>query len=165
MSGDLPLQIAPVPGISDAVRVTPSGPLDARSVPAFQAAIHEQQQKGMKRFILDMTDVKFVNSTGLSFLINLSESLGDGLHAVTLVDVQPKVKIIFDTMGVSGFFKTAKSADLAVKDLQAAPASKPATVVKRDHSSTKTGRVSPPTSHEPPRHPIVKFFRKLFGRS
>ncbi len=157
-----PIDVQAVAGTGDAVRVTLHGPLDARSVPPFQLEISTLQARGMKRFILDMSDVKWVNSTGISFLINLAESGGDGSRAVTLVALQPKVKILFDTMSVSEFFKTAPSVDAAAKEL----AKKPAKVIRREGSSTKIGRVSPPSVivPPPPKNPIVRFFRKLFGR-
>src|SRR5204863_1616301 len=105
---------------------------------------------------------------GLSFLINLSESAGEGLQAVTLVGVQPKVKIVFDTMSVSDFFRTAPSVAAAIQGLRKEPTPKPAMaaarVVKRDHSTTKTGRVSPPTDHKPPPGLFVRIWRRLFRR-
>ena len=162
MESGLPIDVQAIPGTGDAVRVTLHGPLDARSVPSFQLEISTLQARGMKRFILDMSDVKYVNSTGISFLINLSESGEEGNHAVTLVALQPKVKIIFDTMNVSGFFKTALSVEAAAQEL----AKKPGKTVRREGSSTKIGRVSPPSTivHPPPKNPIVRFFGKLFGR-
>jgi len=165
-----------IEGIADACRIVLKGPLDARTVVTFKSEIYKLQQGGRKRFILDMTEVKYVNSTGLSFLINLSESAGDGLQAVTLVGVQPKVKIVFDTMSVSDFFKTAPSVAAAVQGLRketapkkpamaaAAGATRPAPVVKREPSTTKTGRVSPPTDHRPPPGLFTRIWRKLFGR-
>ena len=68
----------------------------------------------------------------------------------------------FDTMSVSDFFNTASSVEAAAKEFL----KKPAKVVRREESSTKLGRVSPPTVHPPPRsrNPIVRFFRRLFGR-
>lgn len=173
MESGLRIDALPVPGVGDAYRVAPHGPLDARNVLAFKAAVGELQAKGIRRFIVDLSDVKFVNSTGLSFLINLAESLGEGKQAVTLVGVQPKVKILFDTMSVSDFFKSAPSVDAAVKELprvrtvaKPPPPSKSTTKVQREGSSTRMGRVSPPTVHEPPpsKNPLVRFFRRLFGR-
>jgi stage II sporulation protein AA (anti-sigma F factor antagonist) len=163
MESGLRIDVQAVAGSGDAVRVALDGPLDAKSVAAFQTEITVLQSRGMKRFILDMTGVKYVNSTGLSCLITLAESGGEGARAVTLVGVQPKVKIIFDTMNVSDFFKTAPSVDAAAKDL----VKKPGTVVRRkEGSSTKIGRVSPPTVKvpPPPKNRIVRFFRRLFGR-
>ena len=185
MESGLGIDIAELAGIPDARRMTLNGPLDARSVGAFKTSIEGLQKRGVTRYILDLSDVKYVNSTGLSYLINLSESLGQGRTAVTLVGLQPKVKIVFDTMGVTEFFKAAPSVEAAVKALGKEPAPKPAAppkplpspapkprpvaaapVVKRDPSSAKTGRMSPPTSHEPPprRNFIVRIFRRLFGR-
>ena len=160
METGLRIDVQAVAGSGDAVRVALTGPLDAKSVPAFQTEITVLQSRGMKRFILDMTEVKYVNSTGISCLINLAESGGPGDRAVTLVALQPKVKIIFDTMNVTPFFKTALSVDAAAKEL----VKKPGTVVRREGSSTRIGRVSPPSVIQPPppKHPIVRFFRRLF---
>ena len=171
-----------VDGVAGACRIAVKGPLDARSVVSFQSDLQRLQQRGMKRFILDMTEVRFVNSTGLSCLINLSESMGEGLQAVTLVGVQPKVKIVVDTMSVSEFFRTAPSVAAAIQTLRREPAPRPAMaaaaaaaptrltpaapapLIKREHSSTKTGRVSPPTDHKPPPGLLVRLWRKVFGR-
>ena len=162
MENGFRIDVEAVAGSGDAVRVALRGPLDAKSVPAFQTEITVLQSRGMKRFILDMTEVKYVNSTGLSFLINLSDSGAGGTPAVTLVGVQPKVKIIFDTMSVNDFFRTAPTVAAAAQEL----VKKPGNVVRREGSSTRIGRVSPPTVKvpPPPKHPIVRFFRKLFGR-
>lgn len=176
MESGLGIEAHDVDGAAGACRIALKGPLDARSVLAFKAEIQRLQERGMKRFVLDMSDVKFVNSTGLSFLINLSESAGEGSQAVTLVGVQPKVKIVFDTMSVGDFFRTAPSVAAAVQALKKEPAPKPAmaaaaaaparhkTTVRREPSSAKTGRVSPPTDVKPPPGLIVRLWRKLFGR-
>jgi anti-anti-sigma factor len=173
MESGLGIASQDVDGVAGACRIALKGPLDARTVGAFKAEIQRLQQRAIHRYILDMTDVKYVNSTGLSYLINLSESRGEGLQAVTLVGIQPKVKIVFDTMSVSEFFRTAPSVAAAIQALRKEPARKsavpaaaaaPAPVVKRDHSSTKTGRVSPPTTHEPPPNLFVRLWRKLFSR-
>lgn len=182
MESGLGIETQDVDGVPGACRIALKGPLDARTVVGFKSDIYTLQQRGVKRFILDMTDVKYVNSTGLSFLINLSESAGEGLQAVTLVGVQPKVKIVFDTMSVSDFFRTAPSVAAAIHGLRKEPAPKPAMaaaaakaparpkpaapapVVKREHSTTKTGRVSPPTDHKPPPGLFVRIWRRLFGR-
>lgn len=175
MESGLGIEVREVDGVAGAAQVVLKGPLDARSVVSFQAEVRRQQERGVKRFILDMNDVKYVNSTGLSCLINLSESLGEGKQAVTLVGVQPKVRIVFDTMSVSDFFRSAPSVAAAIQDLRKEPAPRPpapaparreaTTRVRREGSSSKTGRVSPPTSHEPPPNLIVRLWRKLFRRS
>ena len=168
MESGLGIDARDVAGIAGACTVTLKGPLDARTVMSFKADVAKLQERGVSRFILDMSDVKFVNSTGLSYLINLSESQGEGGQAVTLVGVQPKVKIVFDTMSVADFFRTAPSVNAAIQALQKEPKPKPAPptarVLKREHSTTKTGRVSPPTDVKPPPGLFVRIWRKLFGR-
>jgi stage II sporulation protein AA (anti-sigma F factor antagonist) len=171
MESGFPIDTRSVPGAADAAVVVPHGPLDAKSVMAFKAAVGGLQARGIRRFVIDLSDVKFVNSTGLSYLITLSESLGEGKQAVTLVGIQPKVKIVFDTMSVGEFFRTAPSVDAAARELapvrtvaKPPPPSKSTTTVRRHGSSTKTGRVSPPTVVERPPNVFARFFRRLFGR-
>jgi anti-anti-sigma factor len=188
METGLSLEVREVAGARDAVSVTLHGPIDAKSVLGFKSEVSTLLGRGIGRFILDLSDVKYVNSTGLAFLINLAETSGDGKNRVILVGMQPKVKIIFETMGVVDFFGAAPSVAVALKALGKAPPAAPpgpikrrpspsarpapppppapAPAVKRDQSSTKTGRVRPPTTHAPPRPKnwFARLFQKLFGR-
>jgi anti-anti-sigma factor len=176
METGLAIDVLEVAGVADASCVALNGPLDARSVGAFKSAIGELQGRGVKRFILDLSEVKYVNSTGLSFLINLSESLGEGRTAVTLVGMQPKVKVIFDTMGVTDFFRAAPSVDAAAKALRAETAPKPpapskAAAAPRPKAPAPLKPPAPkarppaPPPPEPPRRGIFsRFFRAILGR-
>lgn len=157
----------PVQGFADTSALRVSGQIDAKNLMQLKTQVEQLATQGVKRYILDFEEVKYVNSSGLSYLINLSESLGEGRKAVILLRLQPKVKIIFDTMGVTTFFAIAPSMEAALKALASAPVEKKPTI-RRGESSTKTGRVSPPTSAGDKNREgswIVRLFRRLFGRS
>jgi anti-sigma regulatory factor (Ser/Thr protein kinase) len=71
---------------------------------------------------MDMENVKYVNSTGLGYLINLSDSVTPDKGGISLVKVQPKVKVVFDMLGLNAFFRIFSTRDEALKHLQAADA-------------------------------------------
>jgi hypothetical protein len=60
-----------------------------------------------------------VNSTGLGYLINLSDSVTPDKGGISLVKVQPKVKVVFDMLGLNAFFRIFNTRDEALKHLQA----------------------------------------------
>src|SRR5262245_55061568 len=68
-----------------------------------------------------MENVKYVNSTGLGYLINLSDSVNGDKGGISLVKVQPKVKVVFDMLGLNAFFKIYQTRDEAMKHFTSEP--------------------------------------------
>jgi len=171
------LDLRPLPGAGDALLVVVKGPLDAKNVPGFKATLEKQVAQGVRGLVLDLEGVKYVNSTGLAYLINLSELIGERRGILCLAGVQPKVKIILDTMGVAGFFRICASVGDAVKDLgkgarppkPAAPPAAPRPEVRARKAAVEREpvRMSPPSETPPPSpvgSPLRRFFRRLLGR-
>jgi len=122
---DLTIQVQEVKGIPGASLVILNGSIDAKTVITFQTQLNAVKERGSNRFILDMENVKYVNSTGLGFLINLSDSITSDKGGIALVKVQPKVKVVFDMLGLNAFFKIYPSRDEAMRHFQAEPAASP----------------------------------------
>lgn len=99
-----------------------SGAIDAKTVVSFQNQLNAVRDRGISRFILDMENVKYVNSTGLGYLINLADSIQPQGGGVALVKVQPKVKIVFDMLGLNAFFNIYGSRKDALEHFAASPA-------------------------------------------
>jgi anti-anti-sigma factor len=92
------------------------GAIDPKSLSTLEEAL--AGAKGIRTAVLDLGEVRYINSAGLAYLVNLADALaarGGGLH---LANAQPKVKVVFDLMGVSQFFKLYKSVDAALKGLK-----------------------------------------------
>ncbi|MBI2900683.1 MAG: anti-sigma factor antagonist [Planctomycetes bacterium] len=117
---DLAIQVQVVKGLPSTAVVILNGSIDAKTVITFQTHLNSVKERGINRFILDMENVKYVNSTGLGYLINLSDSLGEHQGGITLVKVQPKVKVVFDMLGLNAFFKIYGTRDEALKAFTAA---------------------------------------------
>jgi anti-sigma B factor antagonist len=136
-----------LPGLPGGALVRVNGPIDVKTVSAFKAEMDSLSGRRIRSFVLEMGEVRYINSTGLAYLINLAESLQEGGRIVALANVQPKVKVILETMGLVGFLKIYPSPEKAARDL-APPAPSPA-------------------PSEPPPNTSVgglrRLFRRLFG--
>lgn len=122
---DLAIQVQVVKGLPSTAVVILNGSIDAKTVITFQTHLNSVKERGINRFILDMENVKYVNSTGLGYLINLSDSLGEHQGGISLVKVQPKVKVVFDMLGLNAFFKIYNTRDDALKAFTAEPSASP----------------------------------------
>ena len=112
---DLTIQVQEVKGLSGTALVILNGSIDAKTVITFQTHLNSVKERGVERFIMDMENVKYVNSTGLGYLINLSDSVTPDKGGISLVKVQPKVKVVFDMLGLNAFFKIYATRDEALK--------------------------------------------------
>ena len=117
---DLTIQVQEVKSLQGTAMVILNGSIDAKTVITFQTHLNSVKERGIERFIMDMENVKYVNSTGLGYLINLSDSVTPDKGGISLVKVQPKVKVVFDMLGLNAFFKIFTTRDEALKHLQAA---------------------------------------------
>ncbi len=116
---DLAIDVQELPGVRGAGKVTLRGPIDGRTVLALRTELSGQVQRGVDRFVVDMSGVTYVNSTGLSFFITLA---GDG-DRLALVRVQPKVKVVFEMMGLGSLLKMVDTAEEGLRHV--APAARP----------------------------------------
>jgi anti-anti-sigma factor len=117
---DLTIQVQEVKNLPGTALVILNGSIDAKTVITFQTHLNSVKERGVERFIMDMEMVKYVNSTGLGYLINLSDSVTPDKGGISLVKVQPKVKVVFDMLGLNAFFRIFNTRDEALKHLQAA---------------------------------------------
>ena len=161
---DLTIQVQEVKGLSGTALVILNGSIDAKTVITFQTHLNSVKERGVERFIMDMENVKYVNSTGLGYLINLSDSVTPDKGGISLVKVQPKVKVVFDMLGLNAFFRIFSTRDEALKHLQAAdagaspndqtvvlksPTAAPSSPGTSRHMSS-TAAVAPPPPPPPP---------------
>lgn len=111
---ELNCRLQAVPNCPDVAVVTIQGSIDPRNLLSLETVLAGATGRRFRTIILDLAEVRYINSAGLAFLVNLSDGLasrGGGLH---LANYQPKVKVVFDLMGVSEFFKLYKSVPSAI---------------------------------------------------
>jgi stage II sporulation protein AA (anti-sigma F factor antagonist) len=106
---DLVCRLIPVRANPSIAVVSLSGSIDPRNLSGLAAALQSAAGRGLRTLIFDLGEIRYINSAGLAYLVNLSdflESRGGGLH---LANAQPKVKLVFEMMGLTEFFTIHKS--------------------------------------------------------
>ncbi|MBI2931934.1 MAG: anti-sigma factor antagonist [Planctomycetes bacterium] len=151
---DLTIQVQEIKGLPGTALVILSGSIDANTVITFQTHLNTVRERGITRFILDMESVKYVNSTGLGYLINLSDSVSGGKGCISLVKVQPKVKVVFDMLGLNAFFKIYPTRDEALKNLTQEPIASPSeqTVILKTQTLAQASTGGTSVRAQPPAH-------------
>jgi stage II sporulation protein AA (anti-sigma F factor antagonist) len=106
---DLVCHLIPVQANPSLAVVSLRGSIDPRNLSGLAAALQSVAGRGVRTLIFDLGEIRYINSAGLAYLVNLSdflESRGGGLH---LANAQPKVKLVFEMMGLTEFFTIHKS--------------------------------------------------------
>jgi len=131
---DLNCRLQAVKDCPDVAVVTIHGSIDPRNLSSLETVLASARGRGFRTVVLDLGDIRYINSAGLAFLVNLSDGMterGGGLH---LANPQPKVKVVFDLMGVSEFFRLYKSVESALSAILAN---------RRRRTSSSTGTFGP----------------------
>jgi len=146
------IEVGAVPGVEDGVLLSFNGPIDGRSIGTFEVQMDALRKRHFRRFLLQMGEVKFINSSGLSYRVAMSESAQAAGGALVLFDVLPKVKVILEMMGLTELLRLYPSKAAAVRDLKAAGGTKKAPEVPASAPAPVPGRGT-----------IRRLFRKFFG--
>jgi anti-anti-sigma factor len=142
------IEVGAVPGLEDGVLLSFNGPIDARNIDEFELQMNTLRKRHFRRFVLEMGQVRYINSGGLAYLINMVEATQATGGALVLFDVQPKVKVILETMGLTALLRIYPSKTSAVRDLKVSAGSKNAPAVPAPAPAAGT---------------IRRLFRKIFG--
>ena len=111
---DIQLRISDFDAPVAAKLVLISGSIDARSVGPFQQDLETRFiRAGIKRLVLEMSGVNYVNSTGLGYLVRLADQLRDMGGVLLLVAVPPAVRSLFAMLGMEVLFDIVPDLDAA----------------------------------------------------
>lgn len=94
-----------------------TGAIDGNTVPNFQATLEEIKTKGIRRLVLDMSKIKYVNSTGLGSLVKYADTFKSSGGGMALIKVPAKVKIVIEMLGLNAFFDICPDLDAALAAL------------------------------------------------
>jgi anti-anti-sigma factor len=84
-----------------AVRVRPVGELDLATVPLVEAELAELWSVGFMRIVLDLREVRFLDSTGIRLLLNWhARSSANGL-VFAVISGPPKVQRVLELAGIA----------------------------------------------------------------
>jgi anti-sigma B factor antagonist len=88
----------------DRVRVAPAGELDLATAPQLEQAVRELLDAGFEHVIVDLTELDFLDASGLRALLRLQASSADGAFQFELKPGPPSVQRIFELSGTTDVF-------------------------------------------------------------
>ena len=88
----------------DLTVLTVRGELDAYSAPTLDAAFDEALSGGAQRLVLDLSDVGFIDSSGLRSMIRARKQVGDAPDALRIRNPQPATVRLLDITGLTDHF-------------------------------------------------------------
>lgn len=138
MAAGLDIKLTTIDGDDLSALAEMTGAIDGNTVPSFQATLEEIKTKGIRRLVLDMSKIKYVNSTGLGSLVKYADTFKSTGGGMALIKVPAKVKIVIEMLGLNAFFDICADLDAALKALESADGGAPAAAAK-------------PASSKPPR--------------
>ncbi len=111
----------PEPGVCVA---TVEGDVDLASAPALKSALTELAEGEARRLVVDLSQVSYLDSTGLGVLVGVKRRLADG-GVIVVAGAPPAVRALFELTGLDRVFRLFSSTDEAVAELSAQRAPRP----------------------------------------
>jgi len=94
------------------------GPIDPRRIAAIIAELGSERMSRIEALILDLEQVRYLHSLGMSALVNLADRLNAKGGALHLAAPQPKVKLILEMMGLDEWFRIHGSIAAALRAIR-----------------------------------------------
>lgn len=89
-----------------AVVVTPKGDVDASSAPQLRATLDDLLVQGVHNFVIDLSSVEFLDSSGIATLVQLFKRVRIGEGDVRVCGLQAKVQRVFALIRLDRVFDT-----------------------------------------------------------
>ena len=145
---DLRFDITPIDALANTARVVVEGAIDATTVISFESQLKQLQEDGYTNFVLDMQGIKYVNSTGLGSLVATADNLEKVGGGLALIRVHPKVKVVFDMLGLNSFFRIFTNEDEAVNFLASSKGGEPAVAAAPVKQAPPQQQYAPPPQQQ-----------------
>ncbi|RME81373.1 MAG: STAS domain-containing protein [Planctomycetota bacterium] len=145
----LDIKLKKIAQVNNAGLVELSGAIDGNTIVEFQSSLDDIQKTGISKLVLDFSEVKYVNSTGLGSLVKYADAFRHAGGGVALMNVPAKVKIVIDMLGLNAFLKMCPNLESALEAIEqvAAPQAPPSVTPTKAPVSTRGslgGRSNPP---------------------
>lgn len=96
-----------------------SGELDIATVATLREPLDAAIDAGTRRLVIDLSDVRFLDSVALAVIVNAKRRLAGEGKLVVVVDRNSYVMLVFECSGLPGIIDMADTRDEAVAMLDA----------------------------------------------
>jgi stage II sporulation protein AA (anti-sigma F factor antagonist) len=104
----------------DVALITVEGYLDVDTATEFQHHLANQLHHGRRHFLLDLSDVPFMDSSGMNIILRVYQEARDLPGSVHIISPTPAVRRILDLTGVSITVPVSESVEEALARVDAA---------------------------------------------
>ncbi|MER6113513.1 STAS domain-containing protein [Streptomyces hirsutus] len=105
----------------DVALFTVQGDLDADTGTEFQHHLANQLHHGRRHFLLDLTEVPFMDSSGMNIILRVYQEARELPGSVHIISPTPAVRRILDLTGVSITVPVSRSAEEALERVDGTP--------------------------------------------
>ena len=89
------------------VRLTLHGELDLMTAPVMKEAIETATGNGYRRMVIDLSELRFIDSTGLHLLVEAQRRMMAKRGETVMLSPTPHVAKVFQVMGLDRIFGLA----------------------------------------------------------
>ncbi|MBI3831920.1 MAG: anti-sigma factor antagonist [Planctomycetes bacterium] len=125
------------------------GSIDASTIQQFQQVMDKLIEKGVKNLILDCTNVKYINSTGLGTLLKYADTFESIGGHIAFCRVPSKVMLVMEMLGFNALFNIVPDEATALKSFSGKLAP-PASVKVQTTPAAPAYAPPAPPSYAPP---------------
>jgi anti-anti-sigma factor len=94
-----------------------SGEVDIATVPPLRAALTDAAEAGQPRFVVDLTDVTFIDSVGVGAILHAKRRSGDQGRMAVVVPESSYARVIFEVVGADQVLDVFKTRDEALASI------------------------------------------------
>lgn len=94
------------------------GEVNAEHASQLKKALAQAREESSKNFVLDLSRVSFIDSTGLGILISLMRQLKDDKGKLRLAGLQDEVRSIFEITRLFRVFEISNTVEAALQEMK-----------------------------------------------
>ncbi len=94
------------------------GEVDLYNAPKIKETINSALNKSFTKFVINMGEVTYIDSTGIGSLIYARTSISNIRGALRLINIKDSVKKIFELTKLNNFFTIMATEDEAIENLK-----------------------------------------------
>ena len=135
------------------------GSIDASTIQEFQHVMDKLIERGVKNLVLDCSNVKYINSTGLGTLLKYADTFESIGGHIAFCRVPSKVMLVMEMLGFNALFNIVTDEATALRSFAGKMSPPPSVAVKTARSPMSTAtpaeghkniQVAPPPPPAPP---------------
>ena len=100
------------------VVIAPQGYIDATTVSSIEEKLDEQLAKNKYKFIVDLKNTNYVNSSGWGAFMRDLKKMRDNNGDLVIANMSPEVYIVYDTMDLSNILKSFDTFEEALSNFK-----------------------------------------------